>query len=113
MPATTVYQPTSGAPAPTSSSEAVPVPPANFDDGANPPSPPPAVETVPASLTNNGNTAVSQVATRLDSSYQGLSVVVLKVAFVALLGLALCVAATGIIIAVALGLNGFSSRPQH
>jgi hypothetical protein len=56
---------------------------------------------------------VSQVATRLDSSYQGLSVVVLKVAFVALLGLALCVAATGIIIAVALGLNGFSSRPQH
>jgi hypothetical protein len=42
-----------------------------------------------------------------------LATVILKIAFVALLGLSLCVAATGLIIAVAFGLKGASGRSQR
>jgi hypothetical protein len=42
-----------------------------------------------------------------------LTAFILKIAFVALLGISLCVAATGIIIAVAFGLKGASGRSQR
>jgi hypothetical protein len=56
----------------------------------------------------------SEVATEINADYEGFGVVVLKFAFVALMGLAVCMAATGVIIAVALGFRGISSRShQH
>jgi hypothetical protein len=103
------------------------VPPSDNDDnGAAPPSAPPpspgnsdfagttTSNAAPATTTDDGTgVPASAVVAKLDADYTGFGVIVLKLAFVALLGLAVCVAATGIVIAVALGFKGLSGRTQH
>jgi len=94
------------------------VPPPPGEDEPPEARPPGADNSTPSTepgsaLPNAAPGEATTVATEVDSRYQGFGVVVLKLAFVVLMGLALCVAATGIIIAVALGFKGISGRAQH
>ena len=62
----------------------------------------------------SGNTAAPPVNAEQPSLFGAdLGLFVLKIAFVVFIGLALCVAATGVIIAIALAFTGMSGRPQH